>query len=67
MSLKQIAELTGVSPATVSRVLNNPDYHCQDRAMTEKIREAARNQAMFLTAAQGNLKRVLYILIMYLK
>ncbi len=42
MSLKQIAELTGVSPATVSRVLNNPDYHCQNKDMTEKIREAAR-------------------------
>ena len=67
MSLKQIAELTGVSPATVSRVLNNPDYHCQDRAVTEKSGKQPENRAMFLTAAQGNLKKVLYILIMYLK
>ncbi len=42
MSLKRIAEMTGTSIATVSRVLNHPDYHCQDRALSEKIWEAAR-------------------------
>ena len=26
MSIKKIAEITGTSPATVSRVLNNPSY-----------------------------------------
>lgn len=29
MSIKKIAELSGVSPATVSRVLNHPEYKCQ--------------------------------------
>lgn len=43
MSLKRISQLTGASIATVSRVLNNPRYQCQDRAMTEKIRQTARD------------------------
>lgn len=42
MSLKKIAELTGASPATISRVLNNPDYQCQNPDLTEKIRQTAR-------------------------
>ncbi len=37
MSLKKIAELTGVSVATVSRVLNNPDYKCKDDKLRSKI------------------------------
>lgn len=57
MSLKQIAELTGVSPATVSRVLNNPDYHCQDRAVTEKIREAARKSGYVPNSSARELKK----------
>lgn len=43
MSLKKISELTGASIATISRVLNNPDYQCQDPSMTDKILEAARS------------------------
>ncbi len=42
MSLKKIAQMTGTSVATVSRVLNNPDYQCQDPNLTERIRQAAR-------------------------
>lgn len=42
MSLKKIARMSGTSVATVSRVLNNPDYQCQDRNLTERIRQAAR-------------------------
>lgn len=42
MSLKRIAELTGASAATVSRVLNNPMYRCQDPELTERIRRTAR-------------------------
>ena len=42
MSLKRISELTGASVATVSRVLNNPSYECQDRQMAERIRETAQ-------------------------
>ena len=42
MSLKKIAELTNTSPATVSRVLNHPDYRCQNPDLTEQIRKTAR-------------------------
>lgn len=42
MSLKKIAQMTGASTATVSRVLNHPDYHCQDKHLAERIRQAAR-------------------------
>jgi len=42
MSLKKIAELTGASVATVSRVLNNPEYQCQNKELTERIRQTAR-------------------------
>lgn len=42
MSLKKIARMTGASVATVSRVLNRPDYRCRDRKLEERIRQAAR-------------------------
>jgi len=42
MSLKKIAEMTGASPATVSRVLNHPEHRCHDAALAERIRQAAR-------------------------
>lgn len=42
MSLKRIAELTNTSVATVSRVLNNPSYQCQNPETTENIRKIAR-------------------------
>ena len=37
MSIKKIAEKAGVSPATVSRVLNNPSYKCSSKEMQDKI------------------------------
>ena len=42
MSLKKIAEMVGVSPSTVSRVLNNTISTCASPELKEKIWEAAR-------------------------
>lgn len=42
MSLKKIAQMTGVSPSTVSRVLNNVSSTCASREVRDKIFDAAR-------------------------
>lgn len=42
MSLKKIAEMVGVSPSTVSRVLNNASSTCASKEVQDKIFEAAR-------------------------
>ena len=41
MSINKIAEMAGVSPSTVSRVLNNPNYHCSSEETRERIWKAA--------------------------
>lgn len=41
MSIKKIAAMTGTSPATVSRVLNNPNYKCSVEGLREKIWKTA--------------------------
>lgn len=41
MSLKKIAELTGTSVSTVSRVLNHPQHRCNESGLSEKIWNAA--------------------------
>lgn len=43
MSLKKIAEMTGVSPSTVSRVLNHTSPSCASKELQDKIFEAARS------------------------
>lgn len=42
MSIKKIAEMVGVSPSTVSRVLNKPEYQCSSDEIRRKIYSAAR-------------------------
>lgn len=42
MSLKKIAQMTGVSPSTVSRVLNNTSATCASKEVRDKIFHAAR-------------------------
>ena len=36
MSIKKIAAIAGVSTATVSRVLNNPDYKCSSEELQQR-------------------------------
>ena len=38
---RRIAEKAGVSPATVSRVLNNPNYKCSVSGLRDKIWKTA--------------------------
>lgn len=56
MSIKKIAELAGVSTATVSRVLNNPSYKCSSEETREKIWQLAREMNYMPNEAARNLK-----------
>jgi DNA-binding LacI/PurR family transcriptional regulator len=56
MSIKKIAEKVGVSPATVSRVLNNPNYRCAVPEMREIIWKAAMELNYTPNEAARNLK-----------
>lgn len=56
MSVKKIAEMAGVSPATVSRVLNNPNYRCSNEKIKEKIWNAAVELNYSPNQAARNLK-----------
>lgn len=57
MSVKQIAKMAGTSPATVSRILNNPDYHCTDPNIREKVWKAAMELNYVPNEAARNLKK----------
>lgn len=56
MSIKKIAEITGFSPSTVSRVLNKPDYKCASEEMREAILKAARDEGYIPNESARNLK-----------
>jgi DNA-binding LacI/PurR family transcriptional regulator len=57
MSIKKIAELAGVSPATVSRVLNNPNYRCENPGLRDKIWKTAIEMNYVPNEAARNLKK----------
>ncbi|MCD8348315.1 MAG: LacI family transcriptional regulator [Lachnospiraceae bacterium] len=56
MSLKKIAEMTGVSVSTVSRVLNNRDYNCASEEIKNKIWAAAEKISYVPNESARNLK-----------
>lgn len=56
MSIKKIAEMTGASCATVSRVLNNPDYKCANPQLRDRIWQAAMSLNYVPNEAARSLK-----------
>lgn len=56
MNIKEIADLCNTSIATVSRVLNNPDYKCSDPMLRDKIRRAAAQYDYIPNESARNLK-----------
>lgn len=57
MSIKKIAQRAGVSPATVSRVLNNPNYKCSSKAIRDKIWHIAMELNYVPNEAARNLRQ----------
>ncbi len=57
MSIKKIAEKAGVSPATVSRVLNNPNYKCSSKEIRDRIWQIAMELNYVPNEAARNLRR----------
>ena len=57
MSIKKIAEITGTSMATVSRVLNNPNYKCAKPGIREQIWKVAMELNYTPNEAARNLKK----------
>jgi len=56
MSIKEIANLTGASVSTVSRVLRDPNHKCASEEMRQKILQAARDTHFVPNKSAQNLK-----------
>lgn len=56
MSIKEIAKKAGVSPSTVSRVLNNPDYRCSTPGLRDRIWKTAMEMDYVPNEAARSLK-----------
>ncbi len=56
-SIKDIAKAAGTSIATVSRVLNNPDYRCSDPELTDRIWKCAAELNYVPNTAAKRLKK----------
>ncbi len=56
MSIKKIAKITGVSPSTVSRILNNPEYKCKSVQTRDKVWQTAMDLNYTPNSAARNLK-----------
>lgn len=57
MSIKEIAKLAGVSPSTVSRILNNPAYKPSSPEIREKVWRIAIENNYTPNEAARNLKK----------
>ena len=57
MSVKEIAKRAGTSPATVSRILSNPDYHSSDPDIRERVWKVAMEMNYVPNEAARNLKK----------
>lgn len=57
MSLKQIAQLTGTSISTVSRVLNDPNHHTVNKELRDKIWNAVKDTSYVPNASARALKK----------
>ncbi|MCR5121401.1 MAG: LacI family transcriptional regulator [Ruminococcus sp.] len=56
MSLKKIAEMTGVSVSTVGRILNDPARKCSDEEVKRRVLEAAREIGYIPNASARSLR-----------
>ena len=56
MSLKQIAEMTGVSVSTVGRILNDPARKCSDEEVRRRVLDAAREIGYIPNASARSLR-----------
>ena len=56
MSLKEIAQITGVSVSTVGRILNDPKHKCSNEDVRRRVLETARKINYIPNANARNLK-----------